>query len=75
MKKQITDILNMHGSKEVKINYEDFKNKVGFEDIFYEDYLQPMLEEIGATHRFSGQHIILKISRANLNKLSKEMND
>ncbi|MGL5711625.1 MAG: hypothetical protein ACRCX2_01280 [Paraclostridium sp.] len=60
MSKELLDRLKLSSDKEIKIEYENLKNFLNYEDIFYEDYLVPMLEEVNATHRFSGKYIILK---------------
>lgn len=60
MKNELIGALKLNKDKEVRINYEELKNHLGFEDIFYDDYLVPMLKEVGATHRFSDKYIILK---------------
>lgn len=60
MKKALTSAMNFSQGKEVKINYEELKNYMGYEDIFYEMYLMPALKDLGLEHRFSGAHIIVK---------------
>lgn len=60
MKNELLGALKLSEGKEVKINYEELKNKMGFEDIFYEDYLTPALNELEIEHRFSDKYIIIK---------------
>ncbi|MGL5713805.1 MAG: hypothetical protein ACRCX2_12355 [Paraclostridium sp.] len=60
MNKELSDIIKLNKGKEVKISYEELKNYLNYEDIFYDEHLVPLLEEVGATHRFDGRHIILK---------------
>ena len=60
MTNEILGALKLSGGNEVKINYESLKNFMGFEDIFYDDYLMPTLTEHNLEHRFSGEYIILK---------------
>lgn len=59
MKNELLGALKLNEGKEVKINYEDLKNKVGYEDIFYETILKPSLDELGIVHRFAGEYIII----------------
>lgn len=57
--KQIQNVLNGSKGNKIAINYEELKNYMGYEDIFYEDYLVPFLEKNGFTHEFRGSNIIL----------------
>lgn len=52
--------IKLNEGKEVKINYEDLKNHMRYEDIFYEMYLLPALEELNLEHRFADKYIIIK---------------
>lgn len=63
MKNELVGSLKLNKEKEVKINYEDLKNYLNYEDTFYDEHLVPLLEEVGATHRFEGKYIILKIGK------------
>ena len=56
---KISSIINGSKGKEIKINYEQLKIHMGYEDLFFNNYLMPFLQEKGFTHRFSGTDIIL----------------
>lgn len=60
MRKELLGAINLNKGKEVKINYESLKNHMRYEDIFYEVYLMPILEELNLEHRFQGEFIIIK---------------
>ena len=60
MKNEIMGAMNVNKNKEIKISYEVLKNRMKYEDIFYEVYLIPMLNDMGLEHRFQGEYIILK---------------
>ncbi|MGL5715402.1 MAG: hypothetical protein ACRCX2_20455 [Paraclostridium sp.] len=59
---ELVGSLKLNKNKEIKIVYEELKNSLNYEDIFYDEHLVPLLEEVGATHRFDGKHIILKFN-------------
>lgn len=60
MKQALSGAINVCGNKEFKIKYEDLKNYIGYEDIFYEMYLIPTLKDLNLEHRFEKEFIILK---------------
>ncbi|MGL5803168.1 MAG: hypothetical protein ACRCX7_11340 [Cetobacterium sp.] len=62
MKNDLIGALKLNKNSEIKIDYEGLKNYLNYEDIFYDEHLIPLLEEVGATHRFEGKYIILKIN-------------
>lgn len=41
-----------------KMVYEELKNKVGYEDIFYSNYLEPECNRLGLEISFDGKYII-----------------
>ncbi|MEG0151612.1 MAG: hypothetical protein RR744_00335 [Cellulosilyticaceae bacterium] len=41
-----------------KMVYEELKNRVGYEDIFYENYLKPECDRLNLEIKFEGKHII-----------------
>lgn len=60
MTDRLLEALKLNKGREIKVNYERFKNEYGFEDIFYDKFLVPDLEENNLEHRFNGEFIILK---------------
>lgn len=60
---RLKQAMAMNKGKPIKINYEELKNCMGYENIFYEEYLMPMLKELGLKHRFDGPYIIVEVSK------------
>lgn len=46
--------------KSTSMNYEELKNYLKYEDIFYEHILIPVAKENGVTISFSGDKVIFK---------------
>lgn len=44
----------------IKINYEDLKNHLGYEDYFYDNVIKPAAKENNFDVSFSGKFIIFK---------------
>lgn len=56
--RKIINAINLN--KRIKVEYETLKNMVGYEDIFYENYLIPFLEVNNLEHEFCGKYILLR---------------
>ncbi|MGL6023337.1 MAG: hypothetical protein ACRC0F_01860, partial [Cetobacterium sp.] len=60
MNRAVTAALNFSEGRPVKINYEDLKRYMNYEDIFMDDYLLPVLENSRLDYEFKGEFIVLK---------------
>ncbi|MGL4998136.1 MAG: hypothetical protein ACRC5T_04145, partial [Cetobacterium sp.] len=60
MRTTLTSAINISKGKEIKLNYEELKNRMRYEDVFFETILMPAFKDLGITHRFNGEFIIIK---------------
>lgn len=58
---ELSRLLNrLSDGRPIKVNYEQLKTHMNYEDIFYDEYLKPFLDKHNLSHRFNGEFIVLE---------------
>ncbi len=60
MKEKFSAILNVNRGRGFKVNYENLKNYLEYEDFFYENVVQPMCRKAGYEISFDKEFLVLK---------------